>query len=169
MVNRTSEIKWHFKVTRVYLFLWNLFIFSGCFHFLHCCALKSQTKASFKNTLNSDPASKLMRIQDWTEFALIHGPNIPSSYEKCSLQHWTLLPSTSHIHNCMLFLLSLRHFILSVVISPLISHGILGTYRPGEFVFQYPIILPFHIVHWVLKARILKWFAISFSKKVKVA
>ena len=40
----------------------------------------------------------------------------------------------------------------------------LGTYRPGEFLFQYPIILPFHTVHGVLKARILKWFAIPFSK-----
>ena len=39
----------------------------------------------------------------------------------------------------------------------------MGTYRPAEFLFQYPIILPFHIVHWVLKARILKWFAIPFS------
>ena len=29
--------------------------------------------------------------------------------------------------------------------------------------FQYPIILPFHTVHGVLKARILKWFAIPFS------
>ena len=29
--------------------------------------------------------------------------------------------------------------------------------------FQYPIILPFHSVHGVLKARILKWFAIPFS------
>ena len=46
-----------------------------------------------------------------------------------------------------------------VTISPLISSSILGTYRPGEFLFQYPIILPFHTVHGVLKARILKWFA----------
>ena len=23
----------------------------------------------------------------------------------------------------------------------------MGTYRPGEFLFQYPIILPFHTVH----------------------
>ena len=31
------------------------------------------------------------------------------------------------------------------------------------FLFQYPIILPFHTVHRVFKARILKWFAIPFS------
>ena len=39
----------------------------------------------------------------------------------------------------------------------------MSTYPPGEFFFQYPIILPFHTVHGVLKARILKWFAIPFS------
>ena len=32
-----------------------------------------------------------------------------------------------------------------------------------EFLFQYPIILPFHTVHGVLKSRILKGFAIPFS------
>ena len=68
-----------------------------------------------------------------------------------------------NISNWVLFLLWLHPFILSRVISPLISSSILGTYRPGEFLFQYPIILPFHTVHGVLKARILKWFAIPFS------
>ena len=81
----------------------------------------------------------------------------------CSLQHWTLLSITSHIHNWVLFLLWLHPFILSGVISLLISYSILGTYRPGEFPFQYPIILPFHTVHGVFKARTLKWFAIPFS------
>ena len=38
--------------------------------------------------------------------------------------------------------------------------SILSTYHPGEFIFQCPIFLPFHTVHGVLKARILKWFAI---------
>ena len=44
----------------------------------------------------------------------------------------------------------------------MISSSILGTYRLGEFIFQYPIILPSHTVHGVLKARILKWCAIPF-------
>ena len=48
-------------------------------------------------------------------------------------------------------------------ISPLISSSILGTYWPGEFLFQYPIILPFPTVHGVVKARILEWLAIPFS------
>ena len=41
----------------------------------------------------------------------------------------------------------------------------LGTYRPGEFLFQCPIFLPFHTVHGVLKARTLKWFTIPFSSR----
>ena len=45
----------------------------------------------------------------------------------------------------------------------MISSSILATYRPGEFIFQCPIFLPFHTVHGVLKARILKWFAIPIS------
>ena len=80
----------------------------------------------------------------------------------CSLQHRTLLlspvPSTTR---CCFCFGSIPSFILSGVISPLISSSILGTYQPGEFLFQYPNILPFHTVHGVLKA--LKWFAISFS------
>ena len=40
----------------------------------------------------------------------------------------------------------------------------LGAYQPGEFLFQYPIILPFHTVHGVLKARILKWFALEMNR-----
>ena len=70
---------------------------------------------------------------------------------------------TLECHSRVLFLLWLRPFILSGVISPLISGIILGTYRPGEFMFQCPIFLPFHTFHGVLKARILKWFAIPVS------
>ena len=56
-----------------------------------------------------------------------------------------------YIYYGVLFLLWLHPFILSGVISPLISSSILDTYRPGEFLFQYPIILAFHTVHGVLK------------------
>src|SRR5574341_723575 len=77
-----------------------------------------------------------------------------------SLQHQTLLPSpvTSTTGSCFCFV-----FIFSGVISPLFSSGILGPYRPGEFIFQCPIFLPFHTVHGVIKASILKWFAVPFS------
>ena len=94
---------------------------------------------------------------------LIHGPDIPGSYAILFFTASDLASITSHIHNWVLFLLWLHPFVLSGVISPLISSSILGTYWPGEFLFQYPIVLPFHTVHGVLKARILKWFAIPFS------
>ena len=47
------------------------------------------------------------------------------------------------MHIWVLFLLWLRLFILSGVISPLISSSTLDTYQPGEFIFQCPIFLPF--------------------------
>ena len=99
---------------------------------------------------------------DHFQFALIHGSNIPGSYAILLFTASDLASITS-IHNLVLFLLWLHLFILYGVISPLISSSILGTYRPGEFLFQYLIILPFHTVHGVLKERILKWFAIPFS------
>ena len=109
------------------------------------------------------PTSLLSSPVDHFQFALIHGPNITGSYAILLITSLDLASITSHIHNWVLFLLWLHPFILSGVTSPLISSSILVTYRPGEFLFQYPIILPFHTVHGVLKARILKWFAIPFS------
>ena len=63
---------------------------------------------------------------------------VPMQY--CSLQLTASYFSsiTSHIHNFVLFLLWLCLFILSGVIFPLISSSILGTYLPGEFIFQCP-------------------------------
>ena len=104
-----------------------------------------------------------LAISDHFQFTLIHGPDIPGSYAILLFTASDLASITSHIHIWILFLLCLHHFILSGIISPLISCSILDTYRPGEFLFQYPIILPFHIVSGVLKAIILKWFAIPFS------
>ena len=88
--------------------------------------------------------------------ALIHGPNIPGSYAILLFTASNLASITCPIHNWVLFSLCLHPFILSGVISPLISSSILGTYQPGEFIFQCPIFLQFHTVHGVLKARILK-------------
>ena len=93
----------------------------------------------------------------------IHEPNIPGSYAILLFTASDLASITSQIHNWVLFLLWLHPFILSGVISPQVSINVLGTYWPGEFIFQYPIILPFPTVHGVLKARILKWFAVPFS------
>ena len=100
---------------------------------------------------------------DHFQYALIHGPNIPGSYTLLLITASDLASITSHIYNWVLFLLWLHLFILSGVISPLISSSILGTHWPGEFIFHCPIFLPFPSVHGVLKAGILKWFAIAFS------
>ena len=59
---------------------------------------------------------------------LIHGPNIPGSYAIFLFTASDLASITSPIHNWVLFLLWLHPFILSGVISPLISSSILGTY-----------------------------------------
>ena len=65
---------------------------------------------------------------------------------------------TSPIHNWVLFCFGyIPSFFLELFLPYFSTHG------PGEFIFQCPIILPFHTVHGVLKARILKWFAIPFS------
>ena len=75
--------------------------------------------------------------------------------------HFTSI--TSHIHNWVLFSLWLHLFIVSGIISPHFSKSILGIYQPGEYIFQCHIFLPFHSVHGVLKATILKWLVIPFS------
>ena len=76
----------------------------------------------------------------WTlPICLIHGCNITVSYEILFFTASDFTSITCHIHNWELFLLWLHLFILSGVISPQMSSHILGTYRPGEFLFQYPI------------------------------
>ena len=85
---------------------------------------------------------------------------IPMQY--CSLQHptWLSPPDTSttgccfHCNSGPSFLLEL--FLCS---APIIFCHLLTR----EFIFQCHMLLHFHTIHGVLKAGILKWFAISFS------
>ena len=100
---------------------------------------------------------------DHFQFALFHVPNVPGSYAILLFTASNFTSITNHIHNWVLFLLWLHLFSLSGFISPLFNSSILGTYWPGKFIFQCYIFLPFHSVHGVLKARILKWFAVPFS------
>ena len=80
----------------------------------------------------------------------------------CSLQHRTLLLSsvTSTTGYCFCFG-SISSFFLDLFLywSPV------AYWTPTDLASssQCPIFLPFHTVHGVLKAKILKWFAISFS------
>ena len=85
---------------------------------------------------------------------------VPMKYY--SLQPWTLFSPPSHP----------QLGIVPALVQPvnsfwssfaLFSSSIFGTYWPGKFIFQCHILLPFHTVHRVLKARMLKWFAIAFS------
>ena len=85
---------------------------------------------------------------------------VPTQY---SFQHQTT-SITSHIHNWALFLLWLHLFILSGVISPLISSSILGTYWSGEFLFQCPIFLPF--ILFMGFSRQEKWSGLIFPSPV---
>ena len=80
---------------------------------------------------------------DHFQLTLIHGPNIPGSYATLLFTASDFTSINSHIHNWMLFLLWLRPFILSGVISPVISSSMLGTCWPGEFILQCPIFMGF--------------------------
>ena len=90
---------------------------------------------------------------------------VPMQY--CSLQHQTLLlsPVTSTTGYCFCF-----GSILSFFLELFFHWSPVAYWEPTDLgsvsytdLFQYPISLPFHTVYGVLKARILKWFAIPFS------
>ena len=106
-----------------------------------------------------------LAISCWTtsNLAWFHGPKtfqVPIQYCFIASEFTSI---TSHIHNWALFLLRFCLFILSEVISPLISSSTLGTYQPGEFIFQCPVFLPFHTVHGVLKAGLRTFKEPSWS------
>ena len=100
-------------------------------------------------------------LLDHFQFTLIHGPNL--SYAILFLQHRTLLPLPviSTPGHCFCFG-SVSSFFLELFLhsSPV---GYQASTDLGEYIFQYHIFLCFYTVHGVLKARILKWFAIPFS------
>ena len=73
-----------------------------------------------------------VEVFDHFQFALIQGPSIPSSYAVLLFTALDFTSISSHIHNRVLFLLRLHLFILSGVISSLISSSILGTYHLGS-------------------------------------
>ena len=85
---------------------------------------------------------------------------VPMQY--CSLQHWTLLPSpVISTTGCCFCFGSMSSFFLELFLhwSPVVHWAPtnLGSSSSASYLFA------FHTVHGVLKARILKWFAIPFS------
>ena len=100
---------------------------------------------------------------DHFQFILIHGPNIPGSYAILLFTALDFTSITSHIHNWALFCFgSVSSFFLELFLhsSPV---AYWAPTDPGSSSFTCLIFLPFHTVHGVLKARILKWFAIPIS------
>ena len=74
------------------------------------------------------PKMLTFTLFDHFQFALIHGPNIPGPYAILLFTAWDFTSITSCIHNWVVVLLWLHLFILSGVISLLMSSSILGTY-----------------------------------------
>ena len=113
-----------------------------------------------------------------TEVVRCH-PNILSSTTLCSFCLQSVLAcaillftasdltfTTRHIYSRLSSPLWPSHFILSGAISNcplLLLSSILDTFWPEGLIFQRHIFLPYHIVHGVLTARILEWFAIPSS------
>ena len=96
-----------------------------------------------------------------TSFKRSHAGTATLSAPNPAAGHHQPMPPVTSTTGCSFCLAPSLHSFWSYFSTDLCS--ILGTYWPGEFIFQCPIFLPFHTVHRVLKARILKWFAIPFS------
>ena len=96
---------------------------------------------------------------DHYQFAMFHGPNIPGSYAILLFTSSDFTSIINHIHH---WVLSCFVFISSFFLKLFLHWSPVAYWAPmtWEFIFQHPIFLPFHTVHGILKARILKWFAI---------
>ena len=84
---------------------------------------------------------------------------VPMQY--CSLQHWILLlsPVTSTTGCCFCF-----GTVSSFFLELFLHWSPVAYWAPTHLGSScFSVFLPFHVVHGVLKARILKWFAIPFS------
>ena len=137
----------------------------GCHLLLQCVKVKSLSGVRLLATpwtaaYQAPPSMGFSRQEYWSGVPL-PSPIAGSFAILFTASNFTF--TTRHIHKRALFLLWLSLFISFGAISLLLSRSILGVYRPGEFIFQCPIFLPFHTVHEVLKASMLKWFAIPFS------
>ena len=103
---------------------------------------------------------------DHFQFALILGPTFQVPVQCWSLQHQTLLssPVTCITRYCFGF-----GSVFSFFQELFLHFSPVAYWAPTdqEFFFQCPLFLSFHTVHGVLKAKILKWFAILFSSGLR--
>ena len=93
------------------------------------------------------------------------GPNIPVSYAILLFISSDLLPSpvTSTTGHCLCSDSISSSFLELFLHSSPVAYCPIWPTDLGSSSFSVIIFLPFHTVHGVLKARILKWFAIPFS------
>ena len=84
----------------------------------------------------------------------------------CSLQRRTLLPSpvTSTTGHCFRFGSASSFFLELFLHSSPVAYWARTDLGSSSFRVIFFFFSPFHSVHWVLKAKILKWFAIPFSR-----
>ena len=95
---------------------------------------------------------------------MTHVPNISGSHAILFFIALDFTSITSYINNWALFSFWLSLFILSGAISPLFFSSILGTYRPGEFIFQCHIFFPFHTVHLLRCIKFMLIFKLCVQK-----
>ena len=129
-MNRASPSSWGFigflcKPRYISLFLSSIFLSATFFLYLSLSKPFSSPMSSHFGYPGSNGGKT--PAFDHVQFALTHGPDISGSYAILLFIALSLPSITSPIHNWVLFLLWLHPFILSGVISPLISNSILGT------------------------------------------
>ena len=93
---------------------------------------------------------------DHFQFILIYGPNTPGSYAILFFTALEFTSITSPIHNWVFFLGSVSSFFLHCSLVAYLAPTDLGCSSSSVLAFCL-------FIHGVLKARILKWFAIPFS------
>ena len=102
-----------------------------------------------------------------SNFPWFMGPNLPDSYA-ILLQHQTVLsPPVTSTAGCCFCFGSASSFPLELFL-----HSSPVAYQTPTYwvlIFQCHIFFTFHTVHGILKARVLKWFAIPFSSALHFA
>ena len=97
------------------------------------------------------------------QITFIHEPNFLGSYAVLFFIASDFTFTIRQIHSWVSCPLWLSLFIPSVFISLLFSISVLDTYQPGEVHLSVLYLFAFSYVYGVLKARILKQFAMPFS------
>ena len=105
----------------------------------------------------------LVILFDHFQFALIHGPNIQVPMKHCPSFYQTLNPSPdTSTTRCCLHFVSISSFFLELLHSSAVAYW--APTDLGSSSFTVTSFFPFHTVYGVLKARILPWFDIPFSR-----